>query len=344
MASLKLNDSTMISDYGRPYIVAEVNTSHFGHMDTAKAMIVEAKKSGCDCVKFQSWSADSLYSQIYYDELPFAKRMADKFSFSESELAEIADFCSVTEIAFASTPYSKAEVDFLVERCQVPYIKVASMDLNNHFFLDYIARSGVPIVLSTGMGDLEEIHSAIASIKQTGNNAICLLHCISIYPPEVSTIRLNNIIGLRKEFPDYPIGFSDHSIGTEIATAATALGACMIEKHFTLDKTRIGMDNQMAMEPNEMSLMVNHCRIVQQALGDEERIVLSEEIEQRTKMRRSIIATKDLSAGTQLTTDDLDVKRPGTGLPPEKMKQLIGKILVQDVKENTLITVADFAQ
>ena len=344
MAAIRLRDSTVLSDFDRPYIVAEINTSHFGSTEMAKEMIDQAKEAGCDCVKFQSWSAETLYSKTYYDANPVANRMFKKFAFSEADLAEVADYSEKCGIAFSSTPYSPAEVDFLLEKCKAPYVKVASMDLNNCFFLDYMARSGAPIVLSTGMGELKEIHRAVETIEKAGNKNICLLHCISIYPPETSTIRLRNISGLRKEFPDYPIGFSDHSIGTEMASAAVALGACMIEKHFTLDRTKIGMDNQMASEPKEMALLVQNCHNVQIALGDTRRIVLPAELEQRKKIRRSIIAVKDLKAGTKLTVDDLDIKRPGTGLPPDKITELVGKILLRDIEGDTLITEADISE
>jgi sialic acid synthase SpsE len=344
MGTIRLHDSTVLSDFNRPYIVAEINTSHFGNMERAKEMIDQAKETGCDCVKFQSWSAETLYSKTYYDENPIAKRFVKKFAFSEAELIEVSEYSKKSGIAFSSTPYSRVEVDFLLEKCNVPYIKVASMDLNNYPFLDYIARSGSPIVLSTGMGELDEIQKAVETIEKTGNKNICILHCISIYPPEISTIRLNNILGLREKFPDYSIGFSDHSIGTEMASAAVALGACMIEKHFTLDKTKIGMDNQMASEPEEMALLVRNCHNVQNALGDTRRIVLPAEMEQRKKMRRSIVAVKDSKAGTKLTADDLDTKRPGTGLPPDKIRELVGKTLLRDIKGDTLITEADISE
>jgi len=344
MATIKLRDSTYLGDFNRPYIVAEINTSHFGDIELAKKMIDQAKYVGCDCVKFQSWSAETLYSKTYYDENPIAERFVKKFSFSKTELSEVADYSRKSGIGFSSTPYSREEVDFLVEEGNVPYVKVASMDLNNYSYLGYIARSGVPIVLSTGMGEMEEIRKAVETIEMEKNNNICLLHCISIYPPETSTIRLNNILGLREEFPNYPIGFSDHSIGVEMATAAVALGACMIEKHFTLDRTKIGMDNQMATEPDEMALLVRNCHNVQIALGDATRIVLPAEMEQRKKMRRSIITVKALKAGTKLIADDLGVKRPGTGLPPEKISELVGKTLLRDIEGNTLITEADISE
>ncbi len=337
----KLNSGMVLSDFGKPYIVAELNTSHMGKIDTAKEMISTAKEAGCDCVKFQSWSAETLYSKSYYEQNPIAKRFFDKLSFSEEALMELANYCKSIEIGFASTPYSRREVDFLVNKCEVPYIKIASMDLTNLPFLEYIAKSGTPIVLSTGMGEMDEIVKAVRTIHKAGNQNVCLLHCTSIYPPEISTIRLKNILGLRERFPDCAIGYSDHSIGIEIASAAVALGACMVEKHFTLDNSKIGIDNQMATEPGEMAQLVRNCHNVQLALGSEDRIVFSAEIEQRHNMRRSIVATRDLFAGDSIKPEDLDVKRPGTGISPEKMADLIGNTLLRDVGADTLITDAD---
>jgi sialic acid synthase SpsE len=341
VASIKLRDLTLLSDFDSPYIVAEINTSHFGNIQIAKKMIDASVEAGCDCVKFQSWSAETLYSTMYYDENPIAKRIFKKFSFSEVELLEVAKYSKNCGIAFSSTPYSKSEVDFLVKKCEVPFIKVASMDLNNYPFLDYIARTTVPIVLSTGMADMEEVRKAVRIIENAGNHDICILHCVSTYPPKASTIRLNNILGLREEFPNYPIGFSDHSIGIEMASAAIALGSCLIEKHFTLDRKKIGMDNQMAIEPKDMSNLVRNCRNVQKALGDCRRIVMPDEIEQRKKMRRSIVTVKNLKAGSRLTHEDLDVKRPGTGLPPEKVSGLIGKTIKRDIEKNSILTEED---
>ena len=341
MSKMSLKNSRIISELESPYIVAEVNTSHFGDMNIAKDMITTAKKIGCDCVKFQSWSAESLYSKTFYDENPIANRMVKKFSFSEEELTEVASFCKELEIDFSSTPYSREEVDFLANKCQAPFIKIASMELNNYQYIRYIAETGTPIVLSTGMGDLEEIKKAVATIEETGNKNICILHCISIYPPELSTIRLKNIEGLKETFPQYPIGFSDHSLGIEMPSAAIALGAALIEKHFTLDKKRIGMDNQIALEPDEMAEMVKNCRNVHTALGGKERIVPPAEIEQRQKMRRSIIVTRNLEKGTQLSLQDLDTKRPGTGISPIEIENLIGKTLNKDKEADTILKEED---
>jgi len=341
MASLELNDSTILSDYGQPYIVAELNTSHFGKLETAKMMIDKVKEAGCDCVKFQSWTADTLYSQNYYEENPIAKRFIKKFSLSPLELEEVLNYCRGVNVGFSSTPYSREEAEFLLKNCDVPYLKVASMDLNNLQYLKYLAETGSAIVLSTGMGDMEEIYRAINVIERAGNKRVCILHCVSMYPTETSKVRLNNVLGLRKEFPDYPIGFSDHSLGVEMSIAASALGACMIEKHFTLDKEKIGMDNHMAIDSEEMSFLARSVHNVYNAMGEYERIVYPEEVTQRKSMRRSVVFSRSLEKGAELTLEDLDVKRPGTGFAPDNISNFVGGILTRNVKANTLVVDSD---
>lgn len=342
MAEIALRTGRILGDYEKPYIVAEVNSSHNGSVEMAKRMIDAAVESGCNCVKFQSWSADSLYSSTYYRANPISKRIVSKFSLSCRELKDLSEYCRRQGIDFSSTPYSHAEVDFLLDECKAPFVKVASMDLNNYSYLRYIANKSAPIVLSTGMSTMEEIKKAVKVIEESGNNQICLLHCISIYPPELDTIHLHNILGLREEFPDYPIGFSDHSHGVEMAVAATALGSALIEKHLTLDSKKIGMDNQMATEPEEMKFMVRCCLNTQIAMGNKDRVVRKAELEQIKKMRRSVIVTRSLPAGHVLTIEDLDAKRPGTGIPADKVDELIGKKLLVNKEADTLLELNEF--
>lgn len=341
MAKIILRDGTVIEDYGKPYFVAEVNSSHNGNVEVAKQMIDAAAEAGCHCVKFQSWSAESLYSSTYYKANPISKRIVQKFSLTAEQLKEMVLYCNSKGIAFSSTPYSRPEVDFLLDECGAPFVKIASMDSNNYPYLRYIAKKGCPIVLSTGMSTIEEVEKAVEVIEEAGNSQICLLHCISIYPPELETIHLNNILGLRERFPQYPIGFSDHSHGVEMACAATALGASLIEKHLTLDRKKIGMDNQMATEPDEMKLMVDRCNNVQCAMGTKERVVMQAEQEQMLKMRRSVIVTRDMAVGEILTYETLDAKRPGTGISPALIDSLVGKKLVRDVKADMLLEKED---
>lgn len=342
MAQIQLKSGKILGDYMRPYIVAEVNSSHNGDVEVAKRMIDAAVEAGCDCVKFQSWSAESLYSATYYKANPISKRIVKKFSLTQEQLRDMAEYSRNKGIDFSSTPYSREEVDWLVNECKAPFIKVASMDLNNYLYLQDIAKKGVPIVLSTGMSEMAEIRKAVQTIEDAGNRQICLLHCISIYPPEFETIHLHNILGLRETFPNYPIGFSDHSHGVEMAVAATALGAALIEKHLTLDRTKIGMDNQMATEPEEMKQMVDCCIRTQIAMGNKERVVREAEQEQMKKMRRSVIVTRDIKAGEILQLADLDAKRPGTGIPADKIESLVGKKLLVDKESDTLLEINDF--
>ena len=344
MAQIQLKTGRVLADYGVPYVVAEVNSSHNGDVDVARQMIDAAADAGCDCVKFQSWSAESLYSTSYYKENPISKRIVSKFSLSPADLKGLAGYCREKGLDFSSTPYSRAEVDFLLDDCAAPFVKIASMDSNNLPYLRYIARKGAPIVLSTGMSSLDEIKRAVDTIVDAGNQQICLLHCISLYPPELDTIHLNNILGLREAFPELPIGFSDHSHGVEMAVAATALGAALIEKHLTLDSKKIGMDNQMATEPEEMKRMVTCCHNTHTALGRKERVVREAEQAQMKKMRRSLIYTGDLPAGHILTETDLDAKRPGTGIPADRQDEMIGKRLVRAVEADTLLQSDDFVE
>lgn len=337
MAECILRDGTVISDYGRPYIVSEVNSSHNGSMELAKRMIDASVDIGCDCVKFQSWSVESLYSKTYYDANPISKRFVKKFSMSSDELKDLANYCRSKEISFSSTPYSEEEVDFLVEECNVPYIKIASMEVNNPRFLRYIGEKRVPVILSTGMSTMEEVESAVDVLHAAGVEQMAILHCVSIYPTILTNVNLNNIIGLREKFSMHPIGFSDHTEGDAAAVAAVALGAGIIEKHLTLDKTKVGMDNGMATEPPEFTALVNKCRDIQIALGTRERVLIQQELDQRKNMRRSLVSTRDILAGEIIKESDLYAKRPGSGIPPNKMDVIVGKIAKQDIQADTVI-------
>lgn len=330
-------DGTVIEDYKRPYIVAEVNSSHGGDVKIAEKMIEAAAAAGCNGVKFQSFTTESLYSKVYYQKNPIVKRLVKKFSLSASELALLAGYSKEKCISFSSTPYSKDEVDFLVNDCHAPYVKISSMELNNPTFLAYIAKTGSSIVLSTGMGTIDEIKNAVQTLEENGGKQIVLLHCVSNYPAKVEDVNLNNIILLRENFPKYPIGFSDHTEGDEAAIAAVALGAAFIEKHLTLDKSKIGMDNNMATEPEAMAELIRKCRQVQLALGSIERIVSTKELEQRKTMRRSLVAARNLSKGSVLTFGDFSAKRPGDGISPDKIDILVGKKLIRDIDEDMQI-------
>lgn len=342
MAYIELDDGSIIGTGFKPYIVAELNSSHFGDVSIAKKMIDSAKECGCDCVKFQSWSAETLYSSDYYKENPISKRVVKKFSLNEDELLECYEYCKKIGIGFASTPYSEKEVDFLCDRVDVPFIKIASMEINNIPFLEYIAKKNKAIILSTGMADVDEIKNAVEAISLAGNDRICILHCVSSYPAQYSVINLNNINMFKNVFSKYPIGYSDHSIGAEVASGAVALGACFIEKHFTLDNSKIGMDNNMATEPQDMKKLVESCHNVFNAMGNYERVVTEEDINQRLKMRRSIIAIKDIKKGDIISAEKLGFKRPGDGIPPDKISCVVGKKAKKDLEADYIINECDF--
>lgn len=337
MAECVLRDGTVISDYGRPYIVSEVNSSHNGSMELAKQMIDASVKIGCDCVKFQSWSVCSLYSRTYYDANPIAKRFVKKFSLSPNQLKELADYCKEKSISFSSTPYSEEEVDFLVEECDVPYIKIASMELNNPRFLRYIGGKHVPVILSTGMSTIDEVDRAIDVLHAVGVEQMAILHCVSIYPTILTNVNLNNMIGLRERYGMHPVGFSDHTEGDAAAVAAAALGAGVIEKHLTLDKSKVGMDNGMATEPEEFTALVKKCRDVQIALGSKKRVLTRQELDQRKNMRRSIVTVRDIGKGEIIKESDLYAKRPGTGIAPDQIDRVIGRKTTKEIMADTVI-------
>tara|TARA_B110000037_G_scaffold209100_1_gene257916 strand:+ start:270 stop:1298 length:1029 start_codon:yes stop_codon:yes gene_type:complete len=333
-----LNNNREVSDKCVPYFIAEVNTSHFGDIEKAKKLIDAVKKAGADCVKFQSWSTKSLYSKDFYKENPIAERFVKKFSLDENDQKILAEYCKSVNIDFASTPYSVDEVNFLINKCNVPFIKVASMDINNYPFLRYLAKTESAIIISSGMANFDEITKAIKILEFEGASNIILLHCISIYPAAPELINLNHIRFLKESFPNITIGYSDHTLGAEVGIASVAMGACVIEKHFTLDSSVIGMDNQMAMEEKELTQMVTSIKNTFHALGTQEKIVSEEEIAQSKKMRRSLVAAKEMKTGDILTEDCLEAKRPGTGICVSEWDTYLNKKIIKPISKDSLLT------
>lgn len=343
-----------VKNFGTPYIIAELGANHNGDMDLAKKLILKAKEAGCNCVKFQSWSKNTIFSKKVYEDNYFLnddyrnrndytlEQIVEAFSVSEQELYSMKLFCDEVGIDFTSTPTSKKEVNFLVERCNAPFIKVASMDLNNYSFLEYIATKNIPIVLATGLSELYEIDKAVKTIENAGNHNISILHCVSVYPPAMNDVNLKNIEMLRSNYPEYPIGFSDHTLGTEISMAAVALGACIIEKHFTLDKNMFGWDHKVSADFEEMKTIVQGAHNINIALGTSRRVLGQKELSQRDAFRRSIVASRDIPQGKTIKQDDLDVKRPGTGIEPQYLNMIVGKVAKRDIGYDELIQMEDF--
>lgn len=339
--NITLNNGKIIGENLEPYFIAELNTSHFGDIEKAKRMIDMVKDCGGDCVKFQSWSEHTLYSDEYYKQNPIAKRFVKKFSISEQQLKELSEYSRSIGIDFASTPYSNEEANFLISDCQVPFIKVASMDINNYPFLRHLAKLKTAIILSTGMSDIEEIIKAVDVLESAGAKNICVLHCVSIYPVAPEFVNLNNIKTLQKALKRQPIGYSDHTLGIEVGLASIALGACVIEKHVTLDKSIIGMDNQMAIEHDELKNLILGLKNVYISLGQYNRVVSIDELEQRKKMRRSLIANIDLNPGDILSEENLGAKRPGTGISVNEWDLYLGKKVNKKIDKDSLISKDD---
>jgi len=316
-------------------------------------MILQAKKAGADCVKFQSWSKDTIFSKKVYKQNYFLKddyrkrkdytleKIVDKFSISFKELRAMKEYADKLGIDCIASPFSKKEVDFLAEELKMNYIKIASMDLNNYPFLEYVGKKGLPILLSTGMGTSSEIKKAVKTIENTGNRKIVILHCVSNYPPKDEEVNLNNIETLRKLYP-YPIGFSDHTLGYSVSLAAVAKGACIIEKHFTLDKTLFGWDHKISADPVELEIICKESKRINRSLGNH-RIVCEEIKKKKNAFRRSIVSARRLNKGELIREGDIDFKRPGDGIAPGSKNLVIGKRAKKVIPYDKVLRWSDFA-
>jgi sialic acid synthase SpsE len=324
MRKLFTSNFSKRGNLNRPYIIAELNTSHNGSLDLAKKMIYEAKQVGADCVKFQSFSPESLFSEKYLEKERITKRIFERVSLSNNELKVLATYSREIGLDFASTAYTKEELDFLVKNCNPAFLKVASMDINNYVFLRQISSYELPIILSTGMSYLDEIDRAVDLIYSKNKNLI-LLHCTSNYPTKLEDANLLNIRLFQERYPKIEIGYSDHTIGTLAPTLASQLGAKLIEKHFTLDNKIIGIDNKMATDPIEFKKMVLELTNQSKVLGSYDRIVGETELNMRDKMRRSVVLTKSINAGDIITADMLTGKRPGNFIPISAISDIVGK-------------------
>jgi sialic acid synthase SpsE len=328
-----------------PYIIAEVGSNHNGDMDLCRRLIDAAAEAGAHAVKFQSWSESSLIAKEEYDRNPdYADKkkhfgslrdMVRAYQFTPEQHREALAHCLERGISFCSSAFSPEEAD-LLDRLDVPFIKLASMDVTNLPLLARVAEKQRPVLLSVGMATLGEIEEAVETIRKQGNEHIILLHCVSIYPPEPGAIHLRNMATLREVF-DLPVGFSDHTLGTSIPLAAIALGAAVIEKHFTLDKDMEGWDHAISADPGELRTIVHEGLAVFQALGVTRRIVSEAELQKRKQFRRSLVARGPMRAGHALAESDLDAKRPGTGIAPNELPYVVGRRLADDVEEDQVI-------
>lgn len=343
-----------IKNFGPPYIIAEIGANHNGDMDLARRLIDAAQQAGCHAAKFQSWSKESIFSRKTYEDNYFLEddyrdrtdysleQIVEAFSVSEEELRLLKAHCDEVGITFCCTPFSSREVDFLVDELGVEFLKIASMDCNNYPFLDTIARKNVPAILSTGLSAMHEIERAVAVFENAGNRDLVILHCVAQYPPKPDNVNLNNIDMLRDSYPDYPVGFSDHTLGTAVPLAAIAKGACVIEKHFTLDKEMFGWDHKVSATPDEMAEIVEQGNAIVRALGSYNRVVTEDDLVKRTAFRRSIVAARKIPTGKTIERADLDFKRPGTGIPPENLDSIIGRAAKRDIEFDSMLASEDF--
>lgn len=349
---MKLTEKKEVFNFCKPYIIAELGSNHNGDMELAKKLIVEAKEAGADCVKFQSWSKDTIFAKKKYEDNYFIaddyrdrndytlEEVVEEYSISEQELLDMKSFADEVGIDCSSTPFSPREADFLVDKMETPFIKVASMDLNNYPFLEYLAKKGKPMVISTGLSEMYEIDKAIKCIESAGNTNIVILHCVSTYPPVDTDVNLNNMKTLMNTYPEYCAGFSDHTIGIDIPLASAAMGACLIEKHFTLDKNMEGWDHKVSANKAELEAIVKGVKRINDALGSY-RISAPESDEKKAEFRRSIVLTRALKAGEVIQSDDLDYKRPGTGLKPEMSDFVVGLTVNKDLPYDHILSKED---
>ena len=334
-----------------PYIVAEIGANHNGDMTLCRAMIDAARECGADAVKFQSWSKSSLISRAEYDRntayvskqrnQPTLEESVDQYQLSRAQHEEISAYCRKTGVVFFSSCFSNAEVDML-ESLDVPAYKIASMDVNHLPLLQYVAATHKPVILSAGMAMLGEVERAIGTLRAAGSGPVAILHCLSIYPSPPAQVNLRTMDTWRSAF-DVPVGYSDHTLGLAISLGAVALGACIIEKHFTLDRTLEGWDHAISADPAELRAIVEGSRDTFAALGSAERRVNADEIAKRKVFRRRMVARRDMRKGDRLAAADVDFKRPGTGIQPDELRYVVGRAVIRDVRAEDELDWSDFA-
>lgn len=344
--SIKIGEKVITED-SMPFIVAEAGVNHENDMEKAKLMIRQAADAGADAIKFQTYKAETLasrHSPAYWDTSKEpTKSQYELFKkydkFGEDEYRELAKYARSHGIYFMSTPFDEYAVDFLYDL--VPVYKIASADITNIPFLKYIARKGKPIFLSTGASTIGEIEKAVRAIREEGNENIALLHCILNYPTRYEDANLLMIKHLQNVFPQYIIGYSDHTLpddGMLVLTTAYLLGARIIEKHFTYDKTLPGNDHYHAMDYKDLKRFIDNIKLIRMLFGKYYKDYLESEIPARKYARRSLVAKVDIPAGTEIKREMLTAKRPGTGISPEFLDVVIGRSAKRDIKEDEILT------
>lgn len=326
-------------------IIAEAGVNHDGSDVVAHELVDAAFRAGANVVKFQTFRASSLVSTAaakarYQQETTGADEsqleMLSRLELPRSLHVELAAHCREVGIIFMSTPFDQDDAEFLLE-LGVPAIKVPSGEITNIPYLEYLSDQRVPVIMSTGMATLEEVDRAVKTIRGGALEHLALLHCVSEYPAEPADVNLRAMKTLGDTF-DVPTGYSDHTLGIDVPLAAAALGACIIEKHFTLDPNRYGPDHRASLDPSALASMVKGIRAVEAALGDGEKAPTRRELETAAVVRRSLTAACVIAAGTTLTASHVVARRPGNGLPPEMLPQVIGRRVTRDIAAGAQIT------
>ncbi len=326
------------------YVIAEAGANHNRDLDTAKRLIDVAVEAGADAVKFQTYTGSDLYSTKtprfnYLGELGARPihEVLDELALPRDWQPLLAEHARAQGIEFLSSPFDRRAVDEL-DALDVAAFKIASFELVDLPLIEYTASKGRPIIFSTGMANLGEIEDALATARSSGTDRFCLLQCASMYPAPTHIMNLRSMATMRAAF-DIPVGLSDHTLGIHIAPAAVALGAELIEKHFTLDRTSPGPDHPFAIEPQELKALVQHVRDVEAALGDGRKAGPSEEEaeEMYPKARRSLVAACDIPAGTKIARQMLTVKRPGFGIKPRFLDAVVGRETSTDIEADEVI-------
>ncbi|MBT3391966.1 MAG: N-acetylneuraminate synthase [Chloroflexi bacterium] len=334
----------VIGDGNPCLIIAEAGVNHNGDVALARKLIDVAAEAGADAVKFQTFDAKRLASRTAQkaqyqkqtsaaDESQF--EMLQRLQLSPQAHQELQAYCGQRGILFMSTPFDETSADFLAELGMEVY-KTSSGDITNLPLLAHIACKTKPMIISTGMTTLEEVAKAVQTVRATGNQQLALLHCVSNYPTDPLDVNLRAMHTLAREF-DVPVGFSDHTTGIDIAIASVALGAAVLEKHFTLDRSLPGPDHQASLEPDELVVLVASIRRVEAALGDGVKQPVASEISVADIGRRSLHWKEMLSPGTIITRDHLIALRPGTGISPARITAFVGRRLRRVVRSGELV-------
>lgn len=329
----------------RVLIIAEAGVNHNGNIEIAKRLVDEAKKSGADVVKFQTFNVAKLASRFakmadYQKENlgieESQKEMLSKLALNQEQYVDIAEYCSKIGIKFLSTPFEIESICFLDDIQDI--WKIPSGEITNYPYLVEIAKTHKDVFLSTGMSKLEEVNEAVKVLKENGAGKICVLHCTTNYPTSMKDVNLNAMLTIKDEC-GCSVGYSDHTRGIEVSVAAVALGAEVIEKHFTLDRTMEGPDHKASLEPAEFKAMVDAIRNIEKAMGSGVKEPTSSELANINIVRKSIIASKNIEKGEIFTEDNITTKRPGNGISPMRWNEVIGKKAIRDFVEDELIEV-----